>query len=187
MKELTVSFTLRERDVEHLRWLMRRVGADAAKLDEAEILAAVDDIVRRIRAATSPDYVLERAAKLESLVEMVRDRDWGMPDDVRERVIGALAYFAKPNDLIPDGIPGLGFLDDAIMIELVARDLAHELAGYEGFRGTRMTVTVHHRGADGSEAPSAELAQRLQIERERQRARILERELRDRQERRLLW
>jgi len=183
MAELRVSFTLRDRDVEHLRWLMQRVGTDAAKLDEAQIVAAVEDMVRRIRASQVPEYVLERAAKLEALVEMVRDRDWDMPPEVRERVIGALAYFAKPNDLIPDGVPGLGFLDDAIMIELVARDLAHELTGYEAFRRTRKLATVKVHGALGS----PDLAQRLEAERQRQRARIREREARAREGGRLLW
>jgi uncharacterized membrane protein YkvA (DUF1232 family) len=183
MAELRVSFTLRERDVEHLRWLMRRVSVDAAKLDEAQIIAAVEDMVRRIRASQVPDYVLERAAKLEALVEMVRDREWDMPAEVRERVVGALAYFAKPNDLIPDGVPGLGFLDDAIMIELVARDLGHELAGYDAFRRTRQLASVRVHGA----VPGEEVARRLETERQRQRARIREREARAKETRRLLW
>jgi uncharacterized membrane protein YkvA (DUF1232 family) len=187
MTELRVSFTLRERDVEHLRWLMRRVGSDAAKLDETQIVDAVDDMVRRIRSTQVPDYVLERAGKLEELVQMVRDPEWDIPADVRERVVGALAYFAKPNDLIPDGVPGLGFLDDAIMIELVVRDLAHELAGYETFRRTRQTASVRIRGHVASDEPSAELSERIATERERQRARIREREAKAREGRRLLW
>ena len=44
-----------------------------------------------------------------------------------------LAYFTEPEDLIPDHIPGLGFLDDAIMIELVVRELRHEIEAYEDF------------------------------------------------------
>ena len=41
----------------------------------------------------------------------------------RRRVLEALAYFADPSDLVPDQIPGLGLLDDAIMVELVAQEL----------------------------------------------------------------
>ncbi|MFB3125280.1 MAG: YkvA family protein, partial [Woeseiaceae bacterium] len=43
------------------------------------------------------------------------------------------AYFCEPEDLIPDHIPGLGFLDDAIMIELVVRELHHEIEAYRDF------------------------------------------------------
>jgi uncharacterized membrane protein YkvA (DUF1232 family) len=48
-------------------------------------------------------------------------------------LLNALAYFAEPEDLIPDHIPGLGFLDDAIMVELVVRELRHEIEAYEDF------------------------------------------------------
>ena len=36
-------------------------------------------------------------------------------------------------DAIPDDVPVLGFLDDAIMIELCARDLRHEIEAYDDF------------------------------------------------------
>ena len=64
---------------------------------------------------------------------MVEDRAWNLPQRDRLRVIHALAYFVKADDLIPDDIPGLGFLDDAIMIELVARELKPELEAYLDF------------------------------------------------------
>ena len=45
----------------------------------------------------------------------------------------ALAYFSEPEDLIPDDIPGLGFIDDAIMIEMVTLELEHEIHAYRDF------------------------------------------------------
>jgi uncharacterized membrane protein YkvA (DUF1232 family) len=44
-----------------------------------------------------------------------------------------VGYFAVPKDMIPDKIPGLGYLDDALMAELVARELKPELDGYRDF------------------------------------------------------
>jgi hypothetical protein len=44
-----------------------------------------------------------------------------------------LAYFSDPEDLIPDNIPVLGFLDDAIMVELVTRELHHDIEAYRDF------------------------------------------------------
>ena len=38
------------------------------------------------------------------------------PVHVRGILIGALAYFVIPGDLIPDMLPGLGFTDDAAVL-----------------------------------------------------------------------
>jgi uncharacterized membrane protein YkvA (DUF1232 family) len=38
------------------------------------------------------------------------------PLHVKAALLGALAYFVLPDDLIPDSIPGLGFTDDAAVL-----------------------------------------------------------------------
>lgn len=48
-------------------------------------------------------------------------------------MVAALTYFADPEDLVPDNVPVLGFLDDAIMIELVQRLLQPEIEAYADF------------------------------------------------------
>jgi uncharacterized membrane protein YkvA (DUF1232 family) len=44
-----------------------------------------------------------------------------------------MAYFADPIDLIPDHIPGIGFLDDAMFVEIVIRELSNEIEAYNEF------------------------------------------------------
>ena len=56
-------------------------------------------------------------------------------------MLSGLAYLCDPEDLIPDDIPGIGMLDDAVMIELVFRELRHELEAYEDFRAYRESLT----------------------------------------------
>jgi hypothetical protein len=70
---------------------------------------------------------------LRQLIEMMRDDEFALAPEFRSRVIAALAYFANPDDLIPDSVPVLGFLDDAIMVEIVRRELKHELDAYTDF------------------------------------------------------
>jgi uncharacterized membrane protein YkvA (DUF1232 family) len=42
-------------------------------------------------------------------------------------VIVAIAYFASPLDLIPDFLPGIGYLDDAMIVRFVYRSVKAEL------------------------------------------------------------
>jgi uncharacterized membrane protein YkvA (DUF1232 family) len=134
MSELKVTFTLGERDVAFLRRLIRHAGARVKGQDPAAIVVAAADLARRVRRAGPPQYVLERVEKLEKIVALAQDKDWTLPPKKRAQVITALGYFAAPHDLIPDRVPGLGYLDDAIMIELVWEDFRHELRGYEEYR-----------------------------------------------------
>jgi uncharacterized membrane protein YkvA (DUF1232 family) len=70
---------------------------------------------------------------LRSLIAMLRDAEWALGGTERRNVVTALAYFADPHDLIPDSVPVLGYLDDAIMIELVVKELAHEIDAFDDF------------------------------------------------------
>ena len=69
---------------------------------------------------------------------MVEDSEWQLPEEDLERVLSAMAYFADPEDLIPDRVPGIGFLDDAIMVELVVENLEAEISSYEEFCAYRL-------------------------------------------------
>jgi uncharacterized membrane protein YkvA (DUF1232 family) len=64
---------------------------------------------------------------------MVTDEEWRLSEEERNRIRGALIYFTNPEDLIPDHIPGLGYLDDAIYVELIIRELKNEIDHYEEF------------------------------------------------------
>jgi uncharacterized membrane protein YkvA (DUF1232 family) len=64
---------------------------------------------------------------------MIEDSEWNIPSEERTEVLSALAYFSDPEDLVPDHIPVLGFLDDAIMIELVAEEFKDDVDAFEEF------------------------------------------------------
>ena len=89
------------------------------------------------KARKTPNFVLEAIATLEDLTKIIEDEDYKAPKAIRSQVLAALAYFGNPDDLIPDEIPVLGFLDDAIMVKFVEDEFKHELAGYRKFRRFR--------------------------------------------------
>jgi len=137
---LRVSFELDDKDLKHFRLIMREARKAAVGIAPEDIVASAEDLLSVIGDTGVPVFVRERLDKLRLMIDMLTDIDWRLPHNEAKRVLNALAYFAEPEDLIPDSIPGLGFLDDAIMIELVVRDLKHEIEAYEDFSAFRNRV-----------------------------------------------
>ncbi len=127
-----VTFELKESDLEHFRNVMRESKSGAQNLSETEILANAKSLSEDVKGDV-PTFVSERIIKLETLVAMIEDSEWKIPEEERADVLSALAYFSDPEDLVPDHIPVLGFLDDAIMIELVAEELKDDIEAFQEF------------------------------------------------------
>lgn len=140
---LRVSFELDEDDLKHFRLIMREARKVAARSSAEDIVTNAKALLRNIGSARIPEFIRQRLDNLEVMIRMLTDHQWRLPQSDANRVLNALAYFAEPEDLIPDHIPGLGFLDDAIMIELVARELKHEIDAYRDFCDYRETYNTN--------------------------------------------
>ena len=130
---LNITFELSDRDLRYFRRKMREATNEARGRGEAGILEATASLLEEIHEREVPDFVRERIAKLQEMVRMLEDREWKLSGSDRKHVLNAMAYFAEAEDLIPDSIPGIGFLDDAIMVELVVQELRHEIEAYQDF------------------------------------------------------
>lgn len=130
---LRVTFDLEDKDLKYFRSNMKRAKQTAEQVTESQILSRAADMVSQVKKQDVPAFVKERLDRLHSLVEMAKDEEWALASQERKNVLAALAYFADPEDIIPDDIPVLGYIDDAIMIELVVSELKHEIDAFEDF------------------------------------------------------
>jgi uncharacterized membrane protein YkvA (DUF1232 family) len=137
---LRVTFELDNEDLKHFRLIMQQARTAAARIAPEEIVAAAEDLLSGVEPARAPAFITDRLQKLRLLIDMLSDIEWRLPQRDADRILSALAYFAEPEDLIPDDIPGLGFLDDAIMIELICRELRHEIEAYQDFCDYRQRI-----------------------------------------------
>jgi uncharacterized membrane protein YkvA (DUF1232 family) len=172
MDSLKITFELSSSDLKHFRNLLKD-SMDAAKdAGEKEVLDAAEGMLEGIEKAKPPEFIGERMVSLRTLIEMMRDEEFALAKEFRGRVTAALAYFANPNDLIPDSVPGLGFLDDAIMVEIVRRELAPEIEAYESFCKAREARRNDKKKHDpDSDAAFIEDQRRKLFERIRERRR----------------
>ena len=130
---LTINIELDDADLKHFRKLMRNAKQAATALEDEVIITSAEKLLARVSKAKVPAFIRDRIDQLEMMKNLAVDESFGLPAPMRRRVVSALAYFVDPEDMIADAHPALGFLDDAIMIELVARELEPELAAYRDF------------------------------------------------------
>lgn len=130
---MKISFDLSDKDLRYFRQVLQKVRKGKSAENEDMILREAQALLEEVQATDAPEFVRNRIAQLSKLISMLEDKEWRLEGPDRKRVLNALAYFADPDDLIPDRVPGLGYLDDAIMVELVVQDLKHEIEAYDAF------------------------------------------------------
>jgi uncharacterized membrane protein YkvA (DUF1232 family) len=124
---------LSDDDLVYFRRVMEDIYKHNKKKSEKDLVDGARRLLKQASKIKAPEYVQSRIADLGVLVDMFDDKEWPLPDEDRRRIVAALGYFAVAKDLIPDKIPGIGLLDDALMAELVMRELKHEVTGYRAF------------------------------------------------------
>ena len=131
---VSISVDLTDRDLGFFRHAVRKSRDAVRDADEQEIIEAINSVIDEIRAANPlPDFVARRLPDLDAMIAMLQDEEWKLPTQDRERMLATFVYFGDPEDLIPDDIPAIGFLDDIILIELLIKDLRHVREAYRDF------------------------------------------------------
>lgn len=130
---ISLNFELNDRDLEHFQAAIIAAKKAASDKTPEQIVDCAVKLLADAQKVVIPDFILERLLRLDDMIAMVRDDAWAMSAEDRDRVLSALTYFCDPDDVIPDTVAVLGFLDDAIMIELSVRELKHELDAYDDF------------------------------------------------------
>ena len=119
---LRISFELTDRDLNFFRNALRQSREAVKDAEDLEIIEAIHAVLDEIRASEPlPDFVGKRIPELESLLRMLSDDEWQLPTDDRERLLAMFVYFSDPEDILPDDIPVIGYLDEVINIDRVSR------------------------------------------------------------------
>ena len=92
------------------------------------------------KAETNKDALEEVAEKLQLLLAALQAWFKGTYKEIPKKsiimIIAAVIYFVSPADLIPDMIPGFGYIDDAAVIAFVIKQLTEDLEKFKLWKET---------------------------------------------------
>jgi len=100
---------------------------------EADQLAGLVHWLRELPADLAAATIDLRMERIDLLERMLQDADWDVPPELAQRARRLLDYVNGFHDLIPDEMPLVGHLDDALMVELSWNEFAGEAQDYRDF------------------------------------------------------
>lgn len=105
---------------------------DVEKLAEREA-----EVIKK--SAKVPGTLQKFANQISLLFEMLKDYVKGeykeVPYSSIAMIVVSLLYFLSPIDLIPDVIPVVGYVDDAMVVALTVKVIQNDLRNYCAWKG----------------------------------------------------
>lgn len=122
-----------------------------APLELDQIVTAARVLEAR-SGGTEPACIRLRLARAASIASMLADRAWTPANELLEPARAVADYVQRADDLIPDWVPAVGRLDDAIVVEAAWPRLGAEVLDYLDFCRLR-ALEAGLRGARAEDFP----------------------------------
>lgn len=117
----------------HFNELRERLDLSHPPLDRDQVASAARELVDQPHPAGAPPCILQRVRRGAAIDMMLADPDWDT-DARRANVAAIVASYMRGNHaLIPNQLPVVGRLDDAILVEESWPTLEQEVADYLDF------------------------------------------------------
>jgi hypothetical protein len=141
------TFHLSAASVDRFNALLARLGRRAAPLDCDRLATAARELRDAAEGASEPACIVQRMQRLETAARMLEDGQWEPADDAGS-VASLMVHYANGRyQLLPNSLPTVGHLDDAIAVEAAWPALQAEVAEFLDYCRVR-SVEATLRGRD---------------------------------------
>jgi uncharacterized membrane protein YkvA (DUF1232 family) len=130
----------RSRTARAFDFMRQQLERDAARVtprDIDEVSAAVPKKLEGLDVEQLKEDVGwfgELLGRIRTLWDMIRDRDFQIDWKTKALIAAGLLYFVLPTDFTPDFIPGIGYIDDALVLATLWRMVSSKIDEYVEFR-----------------------------------------------------
>jgi uncharacterized membrane protein YkvA (DUF1232 family) len=106
------------------------------KLNKRKALVQAEVLADDFNEVEAQEYISKHKDKVwyedfMLLFNILRDDTFEIDMKTYLSIAGALAYVIMPVDVIPDFIPGVGFIDDIFVVGIVISNLSDEIQRYK--------------------------------------------------------
>jgi uncharacterized membrane protein YkvA (DUF1232 family) len=124
---------LRPGGLDRFNAVLHALSPDSPALNLDQMAWAAQRALERHPDGSQPAFVTSRMNALARLECLAEDPGWEADEILRGHLHAARSYVQSCEDLIPDELPVVGRLDDAVLIDVLLHLLREELAEYEDF------------------------------------------------------
>ncbi|GAB3090936.1 hypothetical protein [Lysobacter terrae] len=132
--------------VDRFNALLTRLGRQAAPLDCDRLATAAREL-RDVSGAGEPACIQQRMKRLEAAARMLDDQQWEPVDEAGNIAALMLHYATGRYQLLPNSLPTVGHLDDAIAVEAAWPSIQEEVFDFVDYCRVR-SLEAMLRGRD---------------------------------------
>lgn len=122
-------------------FMKERLMTDAEMVDAADIDRIEREVPKKVdnmKAVTEGvEWLKSMLNRVTVLYEMVRDAEYKLDRRSKALIAAGLIYFLLPVDMTPDFIPGIGYIDDALVLSTLWKIVQEQVTRYMSFKENR--------------------------------------------------
>ena len=123
MKNISNLFQLTEKDKDQYKKLIDKIDLDTSD----DVIGMLNTKVDRLIASDQLNEIEVDLIKNVSVLVSIYQTYPDLTDSIRKRILFAISYFCDEDDDIPDIVPEIGYLDDAVIARWVIDSISNDL------------------------------------------------------------
>ena len=123
MKNISNLFQLTEKDKDQYKKLIDKIDLDTSD----DVIGMLNTKLDRLIASDQLNDIEVDLIKNVSVLVSIYQTYPDLTDSIRKRILFAISYFCDEDDDIPDIVPEIGYLDDAVIARWVIESISKDL------------------------------------------------------------